>query len=335
MNIRRFQSFFFLLLIIFSLVITVSCQQRQPGDRAYGTPSFEPGERAAVPVDMVVVTTILPLYDAAKSIGGDLVEVHNLLPPGGSPHTFEPGTQQVRALEDSQIVFKLGLGLDDWLDRTIRGTRKKDRRIITVSENIETIPITEDEHETCCPGHSHAGSAGVDPHIWMDPVRMKEIAANIRDAYIHALPVYTETFQKNYDEYANQLDSLDEKYRTTLEKFAKKDFVTYHSFLNYLAQRYNLRQVAVITESPGKEPDPQEIVRVVNRMKDNNVKVVFAEPQFSPRSAEVIAGETGAKVYFLDPLGSTVNSDRNSYVKNMETNLKTLEEAFTEQYGNL
>jgi zinc transport system substrate-binding protein len=335
MNKRYIQGII-LILIIFSLVITVSCQQRQTGQQTDEVSPFQPGERTAVPVDMIVVTTILPLYDAAENVGGDLVMVHNLLPPGASPHTFEPGTEQVRALEDSQLVFKLGLGLDDWLDRSIRGTRNKQRRVVTVSDNIETIPITEEISDSgCCPGHSHGSHNNDDPHIWLDPIRMKQIAENIRDAYIHALPAYKETFNKNYESYVSQLDALDENYRTTLRNFEKKDFVTYHSFLNYPAQRYGLNQVAVIAESPGREPHPQEIMSVVNKMKQQDVKVVFAEPQFSPRSAEVIANETGAKVYFLDPLGSTENSDRNTYIKNMEMNLKTMEKAFSEQYGRI
>jgi zinc transport system substrate-binding protein len=331
MNIRNSRLYLIILLLL-SLVVLAACQQRRPRI-ILESPSPDLAERTAVPAEIVVVTTIFPLYDVAKSIGGDVVTVHNLLPPGGSPHTFDPGPDQVRAIEESQLVFKIGLGLDDWLDRVIRGSSSDSRVIVTVSDNIETIPMSGDEHRTCSSGHVGCSQSGVDPHIWVDPVRMKQVAANIRDAYIKAMPDYEEEFQKNCDIYEKRLDELDLKYKNTLQQFQKKDYVSYHSFMNYLGVRYGIRQVAVVSESAGKEPDPQEIMRIVEKMRAEGVRVIFAEPQFSPKSSEMIANETGAKVYVVDPMGSEHDPARNTYYRNMETNLKTMEQAFREQYS--
>ncbi len=262
-----------------------------------------------------VVASFLPLYDVARQVGGNLVEVRNLLPPGGSPHTFEPTPEDVKAVEEADLVFKLGLHLDDWMDRIVKGAGAE-KKLVILSKGVDTIPLSGNRE-------------GVDPHIWMDPVRMKKIAQNVYEAYVRVYPEKKEVFKKNYEEYIKKLEELDNLYRTTLSKFKKKDFVTFHPFLNYQAKRYGMNQVAVVTEFAGKEPDPKRIIEVVNILKKKGVKVVFVEPEFSPKASETIAREIGGKVIKIDPIGSIDNPNRNTYIKNMQENLKSLEEAFS------
>lgn len=279
---------------------------------------------------MKVMATFMPVYDIAVHIGGDLAEVRLLLPPGASPHTYEPTIRDSMAMEDSAIVFKLGLSLDDWIDKALKSSESKTRKIIVISKGIDLIPLDGEECKGCGGkhDHSHDGAKGSDPHVWMDPVLMKTMAANVRDAYMEALPDKKEIIVANYEKYVKMLDELDRDYREKLSKYKVKDFVTFHALLNYTARRYGLNQVDVIVGFAGKEPEPRHLIAVIEKLKKTGVKTVLAEPQFSTRASESIASEIGGKVVIIDPIGSLSDPERNTYEKNMRKNLQALEEAF-------
>ncbi|MFP4498757.1 MAG: metal ABC transporter substrate-binding protein [Vulcanimicrobiota bacterium] len=269
------------------------------------------------------VTTILPIYFAVSQVGRGVVEVTNLLPPGGSPHTYAPTPEEIKEAENADIIFKLGLNLDDWMDEIIRSSKLQDTPVIVVSKNIETIHLNHSD----CKNHHHQHDNG-DPHIWMDPVRMKTIALNIKEALIEKFPQKKETIEKNYKQYVNSLDQLDKKYSQSLSNLKNKDYVTFHSFMTYLGRRYDINQIAVISEFPGKEPDPRHIAEVVDLLKEKKVKVVFVEPQFSDKASRAIAREINGEILVIDPLGNPYDSERNTYIKNMEKNLENLIKAF-------
>ncbi len=294
--------------------LTSSCTGEKSARGLTGAPPQADRSRAA-PGAVHVVTSIVPVYDLAKNIGGDLARVDNLLPPGGSPHTYEPTPDDSRALEDAHIVFRLGLKLDDWMDRIASGMPAGRCRVVEVSAGVRTLS-------------GGSGHGGVDPHVWMDPLRMKEMAKNVRDEYIRVMPEKKDVFASNYARYAQGLEELDRNYKETLGTYKKKDFVTVHSFLNYQAERYGINPVATIAEFPGKEPDPHTLVEVIRLLREKKVKIVFVEPQFSPRASTTIAEEIAGTVKVIDPIGSLVDPKRDSYVKNMEENLNTMEEAF-------
>ncbi|MCE1248126.1 MAG: metal ABC transporter substrate-binding protein [Firmicutes bacterium] len=327
----------FIALIVLAIVIPFSCTKTQSDKTATGNStekqnSDKPGnpEKSG---KFRIVTSILPMYDIAENVGGDSVEVRNLLPPGGSPHTFEPSAEDAAAIENADLMFVVGLGLDTWLEKLAKASGDKyDGKIIALSAGIQTIPLMEeasmgesgeehaDEHK-----HEHGSE---DPHIWMDPANMKKMAENARDALIAAKPELKDKFTANCDAYIKKLDALDKQYKETLDQFSKKEFISFHSFLGYTAKRYGMKQVAVIAADPGKEPDPQHIIKSIEILKKHNVKVVFAEPQFSSKASESIAKEIDGKVVNVDPMGSLSDIKRDTYIKNMEENLNSLVEAF-------
>ena len=333
-------------LLILSL-FTVSCQEKKENrenspSKTATLQSSEKPDKTGGSVKIQIVTTILPLYDIAVNIGGDRAEVHNLLPAGASPHSYAPSVEDSMTVEKADMVLMMGLQLDDWIKKIADNSGgDKKSKIVIVSEGIKTLILPEQmgdgdkeehenehqhEHENAEEHHHKAGD--VDNHLWMDPVRMKEMARNVTNAFIQSKPQDKDYFEKNYADYAAKLDELDKKYSDELSKFKKKDFVTFHTFLNYTANRYGMNQVAVIATSPGKQPDPKHIAEVVDILKSKGVKVVFAEPQFSPKASELIATEIGGKITTIDPIGSLEDPDRCTYIKNMETNLKGLIEAF-------
>ncbi len=331
-------------MVILSLLL-ISCQEKKenPSDIPLKPITDESSGKAAVSGKIQIVTTILPIYDIAVNIGGDRAEVHNLLPAGVSPHSYAPSVDDSIAVEKADLVLMMGLQLDDWIKKIAENSGgDKSGKIVIVSEGIKTLTLpeqmgSEEEHKTTKEhdhehGNEHHHKAGdVDNHLWMDPVRMKEMSKNVLDSCVKLRPADKEYFEKNYADYTAKLDELDKKYSDELSKFKKKDFVTFHTFLNYTANRYGMNQVAVIATSPGKQPDPKHIAEVVDILKSKGVKVVFAEPQFSPKASELIATEIGGKITTIDPIGSLEDPDRCTYIKNMETNLKGLTEAFGEE----
>lgn len=318
-------------LTIIGILILSSCQQKT--DRG-ATPSDTTGsDLEKSEGKIVVITTILPLYDIAKNVGGDIVEVKNLLPPGGSPHTYEPTVEDSRNIEDAKVIFIVGLGVDTWMEKLTSAMGEKGKmKTFTLSDGVKTLSLTDVEKTGAHSGeHSHKKGGTVNPHIWMDPIRMKKMAENVRDAYISIKPDQKEKFEENCKKYQAELDELDKLYSEELSKFKKKDFITFHAFLGYLSKRYGMNEVAVISTSPGQEPDPKHIAEVIEILKKYGVKVVFAEPQFPPREADAIAREINGKVAVVDPLGALNNPKRNTYVKNMKENLKAFVSAFREE----
>jgi len=266
-----------------------------------------------------VVVTIPPLADFAHEVGGDRVQVTNLLPPGASPHTFEPTPSQARAAAEADLVVRIGLDADHWID----GLLPSNVPIITAAE-LEGIELIYEgqfhEHE----GERHEGA---NPHVWLDPAYAKLISSAIAAELVKLDTAGKAEYEKNLSGYLAELDSLDAKIRTAVKWFGSKAYVSFHPAWVYFARRYGLQRVAVIAESPGKEPTPRHLVEVIEAVRKSGAKAVFAEPQLSPKAAHVIAREAGVEVLFLDPLGR----QKESYVELMTRNLEALSEAMGEE----
>ena len=259
-----------------------------------------------------VLASIPPLADFARQVGGDHVDVILLLPPGASPHTYEPPPKTVQEISEAKIYIEIGAGLEFWADRLVAATAA---HIITVrcSEGVDLIR-----------GEGRARS-NVDPHIWLDPVISMGIVRKIEAAFSTADPEDSVTFKKNAAAYLTRLAGLDREIAERVKGFRTKEYITFHPAWSYFARRYGLKVAGVIEETPGKEPAPKHIDRILSRIRAMKTKVVFAEPQFSPRLAEAIAGEAGGRVLFLDPLGG--EKGRQTYRELMEYNLSVMEKA--------
>ncbi len=262
-----------------------------------------------------VVVTIPPLADFVHEVGGEGVQVTNLLPPGASPHTFEPTPSQARAASEADLVIRIGLDADHWID----GLLPSNVPVITAAEldGIELI-YEGQSHE-----HEVERREGANPHVWLDPVYAKVISSAIASKLAKLDPAGKAEYEKNLSGYLAELDSLDAEIRTAVKGFGSKAYVSFHPAWVYFARRYGLQRVAVIAESPGKEPTPRHLAEVIEAVRKSGAKAVFAEPQLSPKAARVIAREAGVEVLFLDPLGR----QKESYVEMMTRNLEALSEA--------
>ncbi|HXX53459.1 MAG TPA: metal ABC transporter substrate-binding protein [Thermodesulfovibrionales bacterium] len=262
-----------------------------------------------------VVASISPVGDMVREVGGERVVVRVLLPPGASPHVFEPTPGTAKDISQATLFFGIGAGLDYWAEKLLKAS-KEHIRVILLSQGMRLL------HEEEQGGHGHATA---NPHVWLDPLLAMEMVKKIEKTLAEADPQGAETYHTRGIRYLTKLQTLDTEIRDTVALFSIKSFVSFHPAWDYFALRYGLKNVGVIEESPGKEPSPQRLQAIVKAIRQYHIKAVFAEPQLNPKIAEVIAHEAGVKVILLDPEGGLPGRD--TYLGLMRYNLSQLKEA--------
>ena len=295
-------------------------------------------QAAATPGKIPVVATIIPLGDFCRHIGGDLVTVEVLIPPGASPHVFEPAPSVILKATQARVFVYVGAGLEPWAERLLDARGTKNLAVVEAAHGIPLIREVGEHHHGGAeiekaplaqgkpgPPKEEAHQAG-NPHIWLDPVLAQEICRKIAAALIQVDPAHRQTYEANLQKYLQELEKLDQDIRQQVKTWSIRDFVCFHDAYSYFAQRYGLREAGVIELAPGREPTPRHLREIVDNIRKLGIRVVFAEPQLNPRVAEVIAQEAGVKVLMLDPVGGRppYGSD---YLQLMRYNLAILEEA--------
>jgi zinc transport system substrate-binding protein len=253
-----------------------------------------------------VVVTILPQAEFVEAVGGDKVDVTVMVPPGASPHTYEPTPSQMTALAEAKLYAKVGSGVEfelTWMDKLI--AQNEDMLIVDCSQGVplqEMVAADEhehegDEHEE--EGHEHEHGA-MDPHIWMSPQNVQIMVRNITDGLIQVDPDNSAYYQQNRDAYLEELAQLDQDIRDGLSGVKNRVFMVYHPAFGYFASCYDLTMLPI--EAEGKEPTPAGLQHLIEQAKEHNIRVVFAEPQFNPQSAKVIAEAIDGRVVLINPL---------------------------------
>ena len=276
-----------------------------------------------------VLTSFYPMYDFACKIGGDSIEVINMVPSGTEPHDWEPSTNDLKSLEKADVFIYNGADMEPWADDLLV-SRSDTLRVVEASENIE-LRTTDGEHEHA---HEHEDSdhhhGDFDPHVWLDPENAKVEMETIKDALSASDPANAAVFQANYEKYAAELDALDAEFREKLSSLPNRTIVVAHEAFGYLCDAYGLTQVGIEGLSPDSEPDPGRMAQVIDFVRENNISTIFFEELVSPKVAEAIASETGAQAKILSPLEGL--SDEQSaagadYFSVMHDNLAALMEA--------
>ncbi|HEY51565.1 MAG TPA: zinc ABC transporter solute-binding protein [Dehalococcoidia bacterium] len=247
-----------------------------------------------------VVVTILPQAEFVENVGGTKVKVTVMVPPGASPHTYEPKPTQMTALAEAEMYAKVGSGVEFelvWMDKLI--ATNKEMVVVDCSEGVKLQEMVaedgnaEDEHE-----EEHHG--GMDPHIWMSPLNAQIMVRNICAGLITVDPENRSYYEQNRDAYLKQLAEIDGEMRDGLSEVKNRRFMVYHPAFGYFAREYNLTMLPI--EWEGKEPTAAGLASLIEQAKAHDIRVIFAEPQFDPKSAEVIAEAIGGRVVLIDPL---------------------------------
>ena len=259
----------------------------------------------------VVLATIFPIADIAAKIAGDACRVESLLPPGASPHTFELTPAQATLLADAAAVIRIGPGIDQWVAKMV-GDKAT---VLTLTEHTELLHGFHHEHHDEGGHEDHEAEAGDDdPHVWLDPVRMRDdLAPAIAELLGEVVPGQKDAILGRMLEVHADLTVLNQELEQILAPVKDTAYVSAHPAWGYFDARYGLKMAAVIEELPGRDPSGQRISALVDQAKAANVKAVLAEKQQNKALAERFATEIGAKVGVLDPLGGQNVADCNSY----------------------
>lgn len=244
-----------------------------------------------------VTVSILPQKYFVERIGGDLVNVNVMVGPGEEPHTFEPQPSQMQALSNSQIYFTIGVEFENaWL------TKFKDAnpnlQFVDCSAGIEKIAISGDEHAAADGETDTHGE--LDPHIWLSPANGKIIAQTIATALSDIDSENSAVYQNNLEAFLQDIDNLDQEISSSLLSLPSRQFITFHPAWGYFAHDYDLEQIAI--EVGGSEPSAAELADLIRFAKQQDIHFIFAEPEFSTKSAETIAQEIGGEVILVSPL---------------------------------
>jgi len=268
-----------------------------------------------------VAASILPLADFVRQVGGPEVEVELLVPPGASVHTYEPTPAQVEFLARARLLVINGVELEFWAGDVVDAAGNAELLVVDTSKGIKIIEEEEAHRE----GEKEHEYAGGNPHIWLNPLNAVIQMEHIRDALIHVDPEHKELYTQNAARFRSELKALDEEIRAEVSTWRGREFVAFHSAYIYFARRYGLKQVAVIEEFPGKEPNPQQLAHIIEETRELEAKAIFSEPQLPAKAAHTIAEEAGKTVVTLDPLGG--GEGRATYLELMRHNLGQMAKA--------
>lgn len=260
-----------------------------------------------------IATSIFPSYDITKNIVGDNFEVVQILPAGASPHTYEPTIQDKQKLQGVSIAFMVGLEVDDWMIDIL----PESSNLVYLYQDVDLLE-SDDEHGE----EEHEYSGEYDPHYWLSINSAVLMAKNIYESVSEIDTENQEVYKKNYDEYVRELTESRQEYLAELDRLDSKKLVTFHSAFNYFAKDLDLEIVATVEPFPGKEPTPAYILSLEETLNENEVKVLFKEPQLPDSSLTPITEGKDIAIYTLDPLGGV--EGRNSYLKLIEYNVNTI-----------
>ena len=266
-----------------------------------------------------IVASFYPISNIAKAVGGNLVEVKNLVPSGVEPHDFEPSSRDLVEIGNADALLYNGASLESWIKKWSAGVTFKPKYVVSMEESLKKQGAT-----------LFVKDGITDPHFWLDPVIMKDEVLIVRDLFIQIDPSHRDLFTENARRYMGALDILDEHFRSGLYSCELRDVVVLHEAFNYLARRYNIRTTSIEGISPDEEPSPKELARIINLAREKGVKHIFFETIASPKFSDLIAREIGGATLVLNPIESLTPNDVQSgedYFSIMEMNLNNLRTA--------
>ncbi|MFT5836329.1 MAG: zinc transport system substrate-binding protein [Sulfurimonas sp.] len=270
----------------------------------------------------IVVVSILPQETFVQKIAKDMVDITLMVKPGNSPHSYEPKPSQMISISKADIYFSIDVEFENvWLDRF--KSQNKNLKVINISDGITKIAMAghhhhedehheeesheeehhekihhEDEHDDDEHQEDHVG---LDPHTWTSPKNVKIMAHNIYKALVEIDPTNKKFYKSNLETFIKEIEATDEKIKYLLKDVKAKDkFMVFHPSWGYFANEYNLVQFAVEVE--GKKPKPKDMIMIIDEAIEENVKVIFTQPEFSDKSAKIIAKAAKVSVIKISPL---------------------------------
>jgi zinc transport system substrate-binding protein len=307
-----------------------------------------------------VYTTIFPVQDFTKKIGGDAVEVESIYPSNADAHTFEPSTKDMVAMSEGDAFIYSGVGLEGFAEKATETLKSEEVKIIKAGDGIELAEASHDEenHEEHADEESHDEHADEedhaehadeeshdehaegdahdhgdkDPHIWLDPALSIQMAENIKNGLIELQPESKDKFEKNFETLKSDLEKLDADYKKTIDAADKKEILVSHAAYGYWEERYGLQQISVLGLSPTQEPSQKQLQSIIETAKEHNINYIIFENNVNSKIADIVKTEIGAESLTLSNLESISEEDAKNnedYFSLMERNLETLRTALS------
>ncbi|MEK3917592.1 metal ABC transporter substrate-binding protein [Paenibacillus sp. FSL H7-0331] len=290
--------------------------------------------KAALSPDKInVVASFYPLYDFTKKIGGDHVNVINLVPTGVEPHDWSPKGRDMQNISRAQMFLYLGAGFEGWVDDTLSSLQKDSKvTVVEASKGLSLIEAAEEEVQEAkgkADSHNHTTTehGHVDPHVWLSPLNAKQMALTIKDQLVKIDAAHKADYEANYTKYAAQLDQLHNQYKQALTPLTKKQIVVTHQSFAYLTKEYGLTQKPIMGLSPDAEPTSKGLQEINEFIRTNNVKYIFFEELVSDRLAKTLAKDAKVETMVLNPIEGLTDEQTKAgadYISLMQVNLKNL-----------
>lgn len=292
-----------------------------------------------------IYTTVYPLQYFSERIGGDLITVNSIYPPGADEHTFEPSQRDMMNLADSDVFFYIGLGLEGFVEKAESTLKNEGVKFISLGENIHFEEETHEEeshegethdeesHEEEAHSEDSHDHGDVDPHVWLDPVYSMEMALAIKDTLVVLMPEHKDTFENNFQQLESELIALNTSFQETIDSSKHKEVIVSHAAFGYWEERYGLEQISISGLSSGAEPSQKELEQIVKTAKEKNLKYILFEQNVSSKLGEIIQDEINAKplpIHNLATLTDENIKNNETYFTIMEQNIKSLSKALNE-----
>ncbi|MBI5520743.1 MAG: zinc ABC transporter substrate-binding protein [Desulfovibrio sp.] len=248
-----------------------------------------------------VAVGVAPVEFLARKIGGGLVQTTVLVPAGADAHTYEPKPSQMRAIAGASLYLSTGLEFEEAWEGRLKGANKK-MLFVHTDDGLKKLPMPEghDDHQSARGKHGQADE--MDPHIWVSPANMRQMAAKVAAAFAKADPANAKAYAANLAAMHKEIDALDAELKGLFAGIpaARRSFLVFHPAWGYFARDYGLTQMAI--EFEGKEPSPRRLAAVVGQAKAKGARAVFVQPQMSQRTAGTVAQAVGGRLVVADPL---------------------------------
>lgn len=298
------------------------CQSTPPPQAA--EPSQTSSKIAQPNKQLRVTATFLPVYLFTKAVAGDAAQVTILVKPGTEVHEYQSTPDDVKTLAQTDLVVMNGLGIEAFLDNTIKGAQNAQLKVVNASKGIEAVnQASQVVHPL---ENSQENAHGVNPHVWLDPLLAKKQVENIRDGLVAADPKNKAQYEANAAAYVRQLDTLNQNYEKSLKGYRDRTFITFHDAFPYLARRYHLQQVAVV-DLPEDQLSPEDVKGTINAVKQFKAKALLSEPGIDNKLLTSLATDLNLTLRPLDSLEAG-QQDPQYYFTAMNANLQTLQAAF-------
>jgi zinc transport system substrate-binding protein len=270
-----------------------------------------------------VIAAFYPLEFVAKTIGGDLISVENMTPPGVEPHDLELTPKQITTLDDADLLLYVA-GFQPALEEAATQSAPANSLDVMAINGLNLLGATEDGHNHGEEAHSDEEMLS-DPHVWLDPERLIVVAKAVAAKLSEVDADNSETYATNLASFVEQLESLDADFTSGLASCERRLIVTSHAAFAYMADAYNLEQEAISGLSPESEPTPKRLNEIGKEAKADGTTTIFFETLASPKVAQTLADDLNISAAVLDPIEGI--GEGQTYFSIMESNLAALRKA--------